>query len=332
LNFKYLLRKTQTGFKPVLTSPQKMKRTRNSYSVEQKKEVVLHAKEHGRNEAARYFNLDKSMVGRWVNASVCWTTEVNEKSRRVGSGRKAFFPEAEEKLYTWIIEQRKQGLAVTYGTIRNRMFEILKEPELLVLYGDLMEEFKTSQRWIVGFMKRYKLALRRRTRISQKLPNKSRELLESFYEFVTNLRIEKCFELKNIFNMDETPVWFDMAGVYTVNQKGEKTVHVRATGNEKNRFTVVLTIAAGIVRFFLLLSVFLFFPILTLLSFSFRFSFHFLLHPMISHELTIYISLLYYRWVQIPPDLHFQRQTNVTRRKNSSRSCCLVSEQWLDGH
>ena len=45
--------------------------------------------------------------------------------------------------------------------------------------------------------------------------------------------------------MDETPVWFDMAGNFTINPKGEKTVHIRATGNEKNRFTVVLTCAAG---------------------------------------------------------------------------------------
>ena len=41
--------------------------------------------------------------------------------------------------------------------------------------------------------------------------------------------------------MDETPVWFDMAGSLTVNPKGEKTVHIRTTGNDKNRFTVVLT-------------------------------------------------------------------------------------------
>src|ERR1044071_2586277 len=99
-------------------------------------------------------------------------------------------------------------------------------------------------------MKRYKLVLRRRTRISQKLPDKTQELLESFYEFVTNLRIEKCFELKNIFNMDETSVWFDMAGVYTVNPKGEKTVHVRATRKKKNQFTVFFKIVEGIIFFF----------------------------------------------------------------------------------
>jgi len=97
----------------------------------------------------------------------------------------------------------------------------------------------------LGFMKRFNLALRRRTRISQKLPDKTQEQLEKFHQFVKNLKIEKSFELGNILNMDETPVWFDMAGVYTINPKGEKTVHIRATGNEKNRFTVVLTCAAG---------------------------------------------------------------------------------------
>ena len=94
-------------------------------------------------------------------------------------------------------------------------------------------------------MKRYKLSLRKRTKISQKLLSQTQELLENFYQFVTRLRIEKSFELCNILNMDETPVWFDMAGNFTVNPKGDKTVHIRETGNEKNHFTVILTCTAG---------------------------------------------------------------------------------------
>ena len=124
-----------------------------------------------------------------------------------------------------------------------------------------MQEFKTSQCWILGFMKRYRLALRRRTRISQKLSDKTRELLESFYDFITNLRIEKCFELKNIFNMDETPVWFDMTGVYTVNVKGEKTVYI----------------LSGFVHFFFFFSFFfLLFSNFNFLFFSFFLFFFFL--------------------------------------------------------
>jgi hypothetical protein len=223
-----------------------VKRNRNSHTVEQKKNVVTYAKEHGRNKAARKFNLDSSMVGRWVKASDNWTTdEIKQSSKRVGSGRKAFYPEAEEKLCNWLTGQRKQGLAVTYTILRHKMLEILKEPDMIALYGNVAETFKTSNRWISAFMKRNKLAWRRRTRISQKLPSQTKELLDKFRNFIIRLRIEKCFDLANIFNMDETPVWFDMAGNFTINQKGEKTIHIRSTGNEKNRFTVVLTCAAG---------------------------------------------------------------------------------------
>jgi len=222
-----------------------IKRKRNSYSAEQKTQVVTYAKEQGNIQAAEYYNIDLSMVGRWVKASSSWSEEANLKKKRLGSGRKPFFPEAEKKLYRWTIEQRKQGLAVSYTILRNKMLEILNTEDMIELYGNLAKNFKTSHRWLIAFMRRYKLSLRRRTRISQKLPSETQSLLDKFHQFVNRLRLEKSYEFENILNMDETPVWFDMAGNFTINPKGEKTVHIRATGNEKNRFTVVLTCAAG---------------------------------------------------------------------------------------
>ena len=222
-----------------------MKRNRNSYSIEQKRQVVTYAKEKGRNEAARQFGLDSSMVGCWIGASKSWAIELNENSKRVGSGRTVFYPEAEKKLYDWIIGQRKQGLGVTYAITRVKMMEILSEPEMMNLYGDAAQNFKTSSRWVFAFMKRFNLSRRRRTKISQKLPSQTNELLKNFYQFIIHLRTEKAFELSNILNMDETPVWFDMAGNFTIDHTGEKTIHIRGTGNEKNRFIVVLTCTAG---------------------------------------------------------------------------------------
>jgi hypothetical protein len=84
----------------------KVKRT--SYTIELKREVVNYAKQHSKSIAANHFNLDLSMVRRWVKASVNWTTETNGKKKKIGSGRKALYPESEKVLYTWIIEQRKQ--------------------------------------------------------------------------------------------------------------------------------------------------------------------------------------------------------------------------------
>ncbi|CAG8801752.1 31627_t:CDS:2 [Gigaspora margarita] len=63
------------------------------------------------------------------------------------------------------------------------------------------------------------------------------ELLEKFYKHIAQLKSQKFFELGNILNMDETPVWFDMAGNFTVNLKGEKTVHIHTMGKGGTRNT-----------------------------------------------------------------------------------------------
>jgi hypothetical protein len=73
-------------------------------------------------------------------------------------------------------------------------------------------------------MKKYKLSLRRRIKISQKLLKQTEKLLEQFYQFITQLRIKKSFEFCNIFNIDKTPVYFDMAGNFTINAIGNKMV------------------------------------------------------------------------------------------------------------
>lgn len=114
------------------------------------------------------------------------------------------------------------------------MMEILKEPDIISLYKDLAKDFKTSNRWMFAFMRRFELSQRQRTKISQKLPLQTNELLRKFHQFIIQLRTEKSFELSNIFNMDETPVWFDMVGNFTIDQTGEKTIYIRGTGNGKN--------------------------------------------------------------------------------------------------
>ena len=114
------------------------------------------------------------------------------------------------------------------------MQNILKEREMITLYGGSAKKFKTSCQWISSFIKRYKLSWRRRTKIFQKLPSQTEETLAKFHQFINNLRTRKSFDLCNIFNMDETPVWFDMAGNFTIDQKGEKTVQICSTGNDKN--------------------------------------------------------------------------------------------------
>src|SRR6185369_7254571 len=111
-----------------------LRRIKSSYKISQKKQVVEFAKIHGRNEAGRQFNLEPTMIGRWMKSSEKWDESVKNETKALGSGRKAFFPEAEEKLYEWVIEQRKQAFAVTYYNILNQMQKILNEPYFKFIY------------------------------------------------------------------------------------------------------------------------------------------------------------------------------------------------------
>ena len=88
-----MLRNTRTGFKPVLLHraitkmPKRkqvktkvkrvVKRKRNSYTVEQKTEVVTYAKERGNIRVAEHFNIDLSMVECWFKASLSWSDKTN---------------------------------------------------------------------------------------------------------------------------------------------------------------------------------------------------------------------------------------------------------------
>lgn len=192
------------------------------------------------------------MVGRWVKASEKWKKNTDKNVMRLGSGRKAFFPEAEDKLYEWIFEGQHNIKSMTYSMIRKRMLEILKSSEMISLYPDA-GQFKARSRWFVAFMKRKKLALRRRNKFSQKLSEQLREALNKFRRNVFQLRCVLPFEMYNILNMYVTPIWSDMAGNFAINPIGEKSDNYSNLTNKndrndkinRNRFIVALTCAAG---------------------------------------------------------------------------------------
>ena len=68
--------------------------------------------------------------------------------------------------------------------------------------------------------------------------------MNSFLRFVTTQRKRENYDLKDIGNMDETPVWIEMPGKSTLELKGKKGVRMMSTGHEKERITVVLSALA----------------------------------------------------------------------------------------
>ncbi|CAG8800428.1 21945_t:CDS:1 [Gigaspora margarita] len=97
--------------------------------VEEKCKAVELARCSTNTNAANYYSLDLTMLGRWVNKfSLDPSVSLFQRnSLSIGSGRHAFFPEEKAKLYEWIMEVRQNSLAVTYTSIKLKIAKILDE-------------------------------------------------------------------------------------------------------------------------------------------------------------------------------------------------------------
>jgi hypothetical protein len=220
------------------------KTKRLSYSVAEKLKVLQYAEQNGFRAAERHFDIDHSMISRWHKNKEKFEA-AKKKSRRIGEnlGRNAQYPEAEADLNAWILEYRQDGIAVTTKVAKTYMKELLKK-KFTDIYPGADEKFLASDRWFYGFLKRHDLSLRRKTKIGQKLPAHLDDKLLEFQRFIIRKRKQFEYNFFEIGNMDETPVYFDMVGNLTIDKLGAKTVQIRTTGNENNRFTCVLTVLA----------------------------------------------------------------------------------------
>ncbi|CAI7856774.1 unnamed protein product [Closterium sp. NIES-54] len=80
--------------------------------------------------------------------------------------------------------------------------------------------------------------------MGQKLAADCKGKVESFWEFVRQMRMVHRFPLNLIVNADQTPLWLEMPAERTLEMKGARTVHVRTAGYEKERVTVMLAVTA----------------------------------------------------------------------------------------
>ncbi|KAH8034404.1 hypothetical protein HPB51_023652 [Rhipicephalus microplus] len=93
-------------------------------------------------------------------------------------------------------------------------------------------------------MRQSGLSLRRRTTLCRLLPSAYEDKIIDFYQYVIRIREQKNFLLSQIGNADQTPLNFDVPPSTTVEEKGVRSVHIRTTGAEKQKCTVMLAVTA----------------------------------------------------------------------------------------
>ena len=97
----------------------------------------------------------------------------------------------------------------------------------------LKDGFIASNGWLVKFMHRNNLSLRRRTTVAQKDPSHLTGKLVGYVMHVRRLMMKENYPPSCVIAMDETAVWSDMVGNTTVNATGLKDIPLKSTGNEK---------------------------------------------------------------------------------------------------
>ena len=94
--------------------------------------------------------------------------------------------------------------------------------------------------WCYRLSVRNHLTFRARTYIGQEHSEKYKEKMFEFIKLAENYR--KCIdlELDQIANMDEAPLFLNIARTITIAKIGSKTINIKTLGQEKVRVTVIL--------------------------------------------------------------------------------------------
>jgi len=97
------------------------------------------------------------------------------------------------------------------------------------------------------FLKRYSYSIRTITDAGQKLKENSKIEYQEFFKWLYSLRFEigDYENMCNIYNMDETPIWFEMISKNTTSKLGEKSVMIRTFGSERIWISVILCTSAN---------------------------------------------------------------------------------------
>ena len=213
--------------------------TRRKYEIGYKLRAIERAENGGNRQTAKALGIGEKRLRDWRKQKDSLTENVdasvrNKKRNRLpGSGRHASYPDEEETLTQWILNQREQHLRVTRNDIANYARTLITD-----------EFFQASRGWVDNFLNRQHFSLRRVTTVGQRLPDYLYPKLLSFIQFNSTQLHTYHIALSSIGNMDETAIWSDMPQRTTIAPTGTKSIPILSTGHEKLRTTVALSAMA----------------------------------------------------------------------------------------
>ena len=217
--------------------------SRKSFTLKQKMDLLTAYRgfDGSLAEFCQKNGLSRSTFRGWVNKEHHITAHSSQRVKRKIFNQQGKFPDLELHLSDWIEKTRERKRSIQYKHIREQTSVLIKTLQNTEDYS----QFAISDGWISKFMERNNFSVRAVTHRSQE--NKKDQLTKAneIVDYLVQLNVlTNDFEPQYIIQMDETPTYIDSTTNRTVTQKGATSVEVTHTGNNKARFTSVLTVAS----------------------------------------------------------------------------------------
>ena len=174
-------------------------KTRQSYTIQFKKDILSCAVNHSNRAAASKFNIEPKCVREWRSVAEKFNIVKVNRKRLNGGGRNSLDAESEEEVACWVYGMRQKKLHVSQKMI---MFKAKKIFDDKTTDPASRDAFIASRGWCEKIMRCHGFSLRPKTTTAQKDPSYLIDRLVSFVMHARRLLRQYIFALHNIVAMD----------------------------------------------------------------------------------------------------------------------------------
>lgn len=249
--------------KRLLEKMEPLRKRKRSYTVSEKlrylrdfEEAIGNGNLSTLTEFANLHHIPVETIRRWNLHDLELKEEENRgKDRKVKQRSNGTWPEVEEQLFIWFQALRQRRLPVVIHDVQEKAMELFQawwdalpeaRREAVTEAKPQLHDFHASNGWVELFMERKKISLRKVTKNTTTIPVNAIALIQTFRDDITGTIDRFGIPMRLLFNMDETFVLFDFRPLYTLNEKGAKSVDIRTSrSNAKLGCTVTLCVAAN---------------------------------------------------------------------------------------
>ena len=160
--------------------------------------ITYHEWGHSKRSTADRFNIETKQLCEWIKNKE-HLLKAAPYIQKLNTGAHPKYSQLEVELMEWFRESQSQLKVVSCYMIQAKACSLAKKQIYQTEYSDI-KDAKFSQKWVDGFMTRHNLVNRRKTTISQWLPENYIEQQSEFLSYVLFRWREHQYPLSLIAN------------------------------------------------------------------------------------------------------------------------------------